>query len=435
MSSSTSSTKMVGVSKLGKRYKIAPRGTRPGTLTENILATLRGKQPPKEDFWAVREVSFEVHQGEVVGLIGHNGAGKSTLLKLLSRITEPTEGQIALYGRVGSLLEVGTGFHPELTGRENVFMNGAILGMTRKEIQTRFDEIIDFAGPRVALHLDTPVKRYSSGMTMRLGFAVAANLNPEILIVDEVLAVGDAEFQKKCLGKMQEVAGSGRTVFFVSHNLAAVTALCSRALLLHGGQLHEDGPVARVAATYQLMARSGTALGGDLTHAQRTGTGAGQFLSLNLQPFAPDGTPQPLVYNGSTLQLELTVKAEQVLTDASVTLWIADSNTYRLIDCSSALHGKLVRLEPGETARVRFTLGELLLKPGLYTLGVSLGRPEIEDIDTIDFAGTLEVAVDPEAAQAALILPGAYTCRYKTEIIPGSELPEGLTVNTSRQAA
>ncbi|MBB6052082.1 ABC transporter ATP-binding protein [Armatimonas rosea] len=418
----SSSTRMLRVENLGKLYRIAPRGTRPGTLTENLLSALRGKQPPKEDFWAVRNLSFDVHQGEVVGLIGHNGAGKSTLLKLLSRITEPTEGEIALYGRVGSLLEVGTGFHPELTGRENVFMNGAILGMSRKEIESRFDEIIDFAGPRVALHLDSPVKRYSSGMTMRLGFAVAANLNPEILIVDEVLAVGDAEFQKKCLGKMQEVAGSGRTVFFVSHNLAAVTALCNRALLLHGGQLHEDGPVARVAATYQLMTRSGADLGGDLTHAQRSGSGAGRFLSLGVQPFAPDGTPQPLVYNGHAVQFELTVQAEQVLTDAAVTLWIADSNTYRLIDCSSALHGKLVRLEPGETARVRFTLGELLLKPGLYTLGVSLGRPEIEDFDTIEHAGTLEVAVDPDAAQATLTLPGAYTCRYKTELIPGSDV-------------
>nr|WP_309695270.1 ABC transporter ATP-binding protein [Armatimonas sp.] len=432
----SSNTKMVGVENLGKLYKIAPKGTRPGTLTENLLATLRGKQSPKEDFWAVRSLSFEVHQGEVVGLIGHNGAGKSTLLKLLSRITEPTEGQIALYGRVGSLLEVGTGFHPELTGRENVFMNGAILGMSRKEIQNRFEEIIEFAGPRVALHLDSPVKRYSSGMTMRLGFAVAANLNPEILIVDEVLAVGDAEFQKKCLGKMQEVAGSGRTVFFVSHNLAAVTALCTRALLLHGGQLHEDGPVARVAATYQLMTRTGTALGGDLRNAQRTGTGTGHFLSLALRPFAADGTPQPLVYNGSKVQFELTIKAEQLLTDASVTLWISDSNTYRLVDCSSALQGKLVRLEPGEVVRVRFTLGELLLKPGLYTLGVSLGRPEIEDMDTIEHAGTLEVAVDPDAAQAALLLPGAYTCRYQTDILPGADLSTGLVgVSSNRQAA
>lgn len=420
------SSRMVSVNDLGKLYRLAPRGTRPGTLTENLLATLRGKQPPREDFWAVRNVSFDVHQGEVVGLIGHNGAGKSTLLKLLSRITEPTEGQIALYGRVGSLLEVGTGFHPELTGRENVFMNGAILGMTRREIQTRFDEIIAFAGERVALHLDSPVKRYSSGMTMRLGFAVAANLNPEILIVDEVLAVGDAEFQKKCLGKMQEVAGSGRTVFFVSHNLAAVTALCTRALLLHGGQLHEDGPVARVAATYQLMTRTGTALGGDLTNAQRTGTGAGRFLSLALQSFAADGTPQPLVYNGSKVQFELTLKAEQLLTDASVTLWISDSNTYRLVDCSSALQGKLVRLEPGETVRARFTLGELLLKPGLYTLGVSLGRPEIEDMDTIAYAGTLEVAVDPEAVQPPPALSGAYTCRYQTELLPGNELSLSL---------
>ena len=414
---------MVSVENLGKLYRLTARGTQPGTLTEHLLATLRGKQPPREDFWAVRRLSFDVHQGEVVGLLGHNGAGKSTLLKLLARITEPTEGQIALYGRVGSLLEVGTGFHPELTGRENVFMNGAILGMTRKEIQSRFDEIVAFAGPHVAHHLDSPVKRYSSGMTMRLGFAVAANLNPEILIVDEVLAVGDAEFQRKCLGKMQEVAGSGRTVFFVSHNLAAVTARCTRALLLHDGQLLEDGPVAGVAATYQRMTRSGAALGGDLTHAARTGSGAGRFLALSVQSFAADGTLQPLVYNGDRVQFELTVKAAQPLADATVTLWIADVNTYHLIDCSSALHGKLVRLEPGETARIRFTLGELLLRPGLYTLGVALASSEGEDMDRIEHAGTLEVAVDPDAAHATLTLSGAYTCRYLTELIPGAEHP------------
>ena len=202
---------------------------------------------------------------------------------------------------------------------------------------------------------------------------------------------------------------------------AAVTALCTRALLLHGGQLHEDGPVSRVAATYQLMTSSGADLGGDLTHAPRTGSGAGRFLSLAIQSFAADHTPQPLVYNGSTVQFELTVKAEQRVNDATVSLWLADSNTYRLIDCSSVLQGKSVRLEAGEAVRVRFTLGELLLKPGLYTLGVSLGRPEIEDMDTIEYAGTLEVAVDPEAAQATLTLPGAYTCRYQTELLPGSE--------------
>jgi len=406
-----SSDIMVSVSDLGKLYRLTPRGTRPGTLTESLLATLRGQGPPKEDFWALRGVSFDVRQGEVVGLIGHNGAGKSTLLKLLSRITEPTEGEIALYGRVGSLLEVGTGFHPELTGRENIYMNGSILGMSRREIDARFDEIVEFAGPRVQQHLETPVKRYSSGMTMRLGFAVAANLNPEILIVDEVLAVGDAEFQKKCLGKMHEVAESGRTVFFVSHNLAAVTALCTRALLLHNGQLTEDGPVSQVAATYQLMTRTGAALGGDLTRTQRSGTGAAQFTALALQSYSPAGAPQPLVYNGCTLMADLTVQAEQAVRDAVVTFSISDSNTYRLIDATAGLS-----LAAGQEATVRFTLTDLLLKPGLYTLRVSLGRPELEELDTIEYAGTLEVAVDPDAPQATLSLPGSYTCRYTATV-------------------
>src|SRR2546421_2955217 len=192
------------------------------------------ERPSKEDFWALRNFSFDVRQGEVVGIIGRNGAGKSTLLKILSRITEPTEGRVVLGGRVASLLEVGTGFHPELTGRENIFLNGAILGMTRHEIRRKFDEIVAFA--EVEKFLDTPVKRYSSGMYVRLAFAVAAHLEPETLIVDEVLAVGDASFQRKCLGKMGEAARGGRTVLFVSHNMAAVKSLCTRAGLLEEGQ-------------------------------------------------------------------------------------------------------------------------------------------------------------------------------------------------------
>jgi lipopolysaccharide transport system ATP-binding protein len=201
-----------------------------------------------EEFWALKDVSFEVKRGEVVGIIGRNGAGKSTLLKILSRITEPSEGQVAIEGRLASLLEVGTGFHPELTGRENVFLNGAILGMTRSEIRRKFDEIVSFA--EVEKFLDTPVKRYSSGMYVRLAFAVAAHLEPEILIVDEVLAVGDAEFQKKCLGKMDEVAGSGRTVLFVSHNIGALLSICNSGLYLEDGRVKAHGTIAEAAERY-----------------------------------------------------------------------------------------------------------------------------------------------------------------------------------------
>lgn len=406
-----SSEVMVAVRGLSKLYNVVPRGTRPGTLTQALLCALRGTRAASEEFWALKEVDFEVRQGEVVGLMGHNGAGKSTLLKLLSRITEPTGGEIALYGRIGSLLEVGTGFHPELTGRENIFMNGSILGMSRHEIHARFEEIVDFAGPRVQQHLETPVKRYSSGMTMRLGFAVAANLNPEILIVDEVLAVGDAEFQKKCLGKMHEVAQSGRTVFFVSHHLAAITSLCTRALLLHEGRVQEDGPVAPVVAAYQQRNQWKASRSGDLTQVKRTGSGAAQFMALEL---LHEG---PLVYSGSTVAFVLTVSAKQAIRDAVVTLSLSDSNTYRLIDATHGDQGAAVSLAAGETARVRFTLIDLLLKPALYTLRLSLALPETEELDTIENAGTLEVALNPEHPPRSLQVIGPYTCRYQTALL------------------
>jgi lipopolysaccharide transport system ATP-binding protein len=222
-------------------------------FTRKAIDVFRGRQVVQgdevEEFWALKNVSFEVKKGEVVGIIGRNGAGKSTLLKILSRITEPTEGQVLLRGRIASLLEVGTGFHPELTGRENIFLNGAILGMTQREIRNKFDEIVAFA--EMERFLDTPVKRYSSGMYVRLAFAVAAHLEPEILVVDEVLAVGDHEFQKKCLGKMHDVASrEGRTVLFVSHNLAAISELATRAVLLNAGAIEVDGDVPRAISAY-----------------------------------------------------------------------------------------------------------------------------------------------------------------------------------------
>ncbi len=229
----------------------------------SVTGWARRRESPKpakrEEFWALRDVSFELERGKVLGIIGRNGAGKSTLLKILSRITEPSEGRVTIRGRVASLLEVGTGFHPELTGRENIFLNGSILGMTRAEIKSKFDEIVDFAG--VEKFLDTPVKRYSSGMYVRLAFAVAAHLEPEILIVDEVLAVGDAEFQKKCLGKMREVSrGEGRTVLFVSHNMAAISGLCQRAILLDHGDMVMDGTVDRVISQYLSAQQEGTGI-------------------------------------------------------------------------------------------------------------------------------------------------------------------------------
>lgn len=251
---------IISVEGLGKSYTIRHEGqTRYKSLREEIFQLpkrlLHKSGQSQEEFWALKDVSFDVMPGDRLGIIGRNGAGKSTLLKLLSRITEPTTGRITLRGRVASLLEVGTGFHPELTGRENIFLNGAILGMSRAEVRRKFDEIVDFAG--VEKFLDTPVKRYSSGMYVRLAFAVAAHLEPEILIMDEVLAVGDAEFQKKCLGKMGDVSREGRTVLFVSHNMEAIAALCNRAIILqHGSILTDEYSVEKALNIYRANGQS-----------------------------------------------------------------------------------------------------------------------------------------------------------------------------------
>ena len=282
----------VSVRHLSKVYNIGAAKEDHSTLAESLLSkgsaflgrTHRGRNSSVQTFRALDDVSFDIQEGEVVGIIGRNGAGKSTLLKILSRITPPTTGEVDLYGRVGSLLEVGTGFHPELTGRENIFLNGAILGISRAVIRRRFDEIVAFA--EVEKFLDTPVKRYSSGMFVRLAFAVAAHLDSEILIVDEVLAVGDAQFQRKCLGKMEGVSKEGRTVFFVSHNMTAIKSLCSRVLLLDQGRLLRDGPTKDVVPYY---------LNGiDMAAQQRTwepGTGPGTSDTVRLQKVSIEAGP------------------------------------------------------------------------------------------------------------------------------------------------
>jgi len=256
------SNPVIEVDNLGKRYRIGANKERYLSLRDELTKwaarLVRRGSPTKQEFWALQDVSFAVEQGETLGIIGRNGAGKSTLLKLLSKITYPTTGKIVRRGRVASLLEVGTGFHPELTGRENIYLNGAILGMTRREIARKFDEIVAFS--EIEHFLDTPVKRYSSGMYVRLAFAVAAHLEPEVLVVDEVLAVGDVDFQKKCLGKMSDVASAGRTVLFVSHNMAAVSQLCKRGMVLADGRLVYDGGVDGALTRYT---QGGMDCGGD----------------------------------------------------------------------------------------------------------------------------------------------------------------------------
>ena len=240
---------------LSKRYRIGQMQAAYGTLRDSLVRTaqrMRNRDaepdPEREEIWALRDVNFEVHEGEVLGVVGRNGAGKSTLLKVLTRITAPTSGRAVIRGRVGSLLEVGTGFNPELTGRENIFLNGSILGMKRREIQRKLPDIVDFSG--IEGFIDTPVKRYSSGMYVRLAFSVAAHLEPEILLVDEVLAVGDAEFQQRCLGRLEDFSGTGRTVLFVSHNMQALNQLCDRAIWLEGGTVLEDGDPSHVISSY-----------------------------------------------------------------------------------------------------------------------------------------------------------------------------------------
>jgi lipopolysaccharide transport system ATP-binding protein len=302
----------ISVRGLGKRYRIGKRVRPYKRLTETVtdmfaapflrLAKATGAAAPEETIWALKDVSFDVRPGEVVGIIGRNGAGKSTLLKVLNRITEPTDGEATIRGRVGSLLEVGTGFHPELTGRENTFLNGTILGMRRDEIRRKFDEIIAFA--EIDKFIDTPVKYYSSGMYVRLAFAVAAHLETDILFVDEVLAVGDSQFQKKCLGKMGEVASGGRTVLFVSHNLGAVRRICQNGLLLDRGRLVHQGPVAAVVDEY---VRSVAAITRETSLRERTdrdGDGRLRFVDARWESEA--GEPLGTLRSGSDVVLALT---------------------------------------------------------------------------------------------------------------------------------
>ena len=283
-------TPIIEVEGVGKQYQIGANREKYLSLrdqltkaTHGLLNRVKAKHhhvPRTEDFWALKDVSFSVQQGEAVGIIGRNGAGKSTLLKILSQITPPTEGKITFRGRIASLLEVGTGFHPELTGRENIYLNAAILGMTRREVRSRFDAIVEFSN--VARFLDTPVKRYSSGMFVRLAFAVAAHLEPDILIVDEVLAVGDAEFQKQCLGKMGEVVGTGRTVLFVSHNMSAMQHLCTRGILLEEGHLVTEGPVNTVVETYASRRQASDMSAELLKRKDRHGSGEVKLSAVRL---------------------------------------------------------------------------------------------------------------------------------------------------------
>ena len=346
-----------------------------------------------EEFWALKDVSFKVKQGEVFGIIGRNGAGKSTLLKILGRITEPTEGRVLLTGRVASLLEVGTGFHPELTGRENIFLNGAILGMTKQEIRKKFDEIVAFA--EVEKFLDTPVKHYSSGMYVRLAFAVAAHLEPEILIVDEVLAVGDAEFQKKCLGKMDDVSRKqGRTVLFVSHNMEAVLRLCNQGVFIESGSLRATGDVKRIVSGY-LHSHSSSPREVDLSNRPRA-----EHLNLRVRlvkTFPSDPARNWSLPFGQDLSLNLLIDAQSSATEVELFIGINSARGFELATWSNRCSGVRLPLRPG-TNTFRIAFPQLRLLPGQYFLGMALdcGRG-CEDL--INEAVFFEVTSSPEAAK------------------------------------
>jgi lipopolysaccharide transport system ATP-binding protein len=378
---------------VGKQYRIGSRKTEYPTLRDAMAVALRTplrwirvtERKPEQDFWALKNVSFEIFPGEAVGVIGHNGAGKSTLLKILSRITEPTTGRIELYGRVSSLLEVGTGFHPELTGRENIYLNGAILGMGRKELARKFDEIVSFA--EITKFIDTPVKYYSSGMYVRLAFAVAAHLEPEILIVDEVLAVGDVQFQKKCLGKMGSVAKEGRTVLFVSHNLPAVRNLCKRALMLDEGTLKHVGTSEEIVHKY--LARVDNQLGRDLKERVDRG-GTGDIRCVRISFLDASKQEVPFLYPGQPCYLQLDFEAAVTnLTNVKVGIGIDDTEFNRIVTLYSDFRGESFNVGARRGAFV-CALSELNLRPDSYLLSVFVGN-EFQTFDLIIHAGRLEI--------------------------------------------
>ncbi len=389
----------VKVSGLSKAYSLGIVDRREKTLIDAILSSLiypfrnyksikalKKANPSDESiFWANRDITFEVKKGEVLGIIGKNGAGKSTLLKMLSRITQPTYGRIDLYGRVASLLEVGTGFNPELTGKENIYLNGTILGLTKKEIDKEFDSIIEFSG--IQKFIDTPVKRYSSGMKVRLAFAVAAHLNPEILIIDEVLAVGDAEFQKKCVGKMEQVSkGEGRTVIFVSHDMAAVKKMCDRAILLEQGKIIKEGDPSSVIDFYlQNVGNMDQLNDAQLMHRRK---GNGKFILVGLEFLDEKNVPLKIVKTGMNIQLRMLYKMHEQGPHPVVNLIFRNNLHQQVINLLSrdSYEGIIKLSREGE---IVISIPHFPLLPGRYTVDFNLKYDQeitdaAESIVTID---------------------------------------------------
>jgi lipopolysaccharide transport system ATP-binding protein len=396
---------IIEIQGVGKRYRLGGKKERYLSLRDEIAkwfspATRRARAA-EEEFWALKDVGFSVEPGEAIGIIGRNGAGKSTLLKILSQITPPTEGKITMRGRVGSLLEVGTGFHPELTGRENIYMNGAILGMSRREIARKFDEIVAFA--EMEKFLETPVKRYSSGMYVRLAFAVAAHLEPEILVVDEVLAVGDAAFQKKCLGKMGEVAKGGRTILFVSHNMAAVENLCDRVLLVSKGRIARDGDTDGTVAAYLGASEGINGAKGRHIKAVR--------LIPSTNSYAPLRCGDPIIF-------EITIDTlGMVFNNPNIGLGIDDIRGTRIATVGSFFATSEIPPLNGHTT-VECTIPEANLAPGQYSIKVALDDLS-QNIESIEYSLVFEVHPSdyygtgklPTATQGAMLLRSKWSSR------------------------
>lgn len=396
---------VIKVEDLGKLYRLGEIGT--GTISHDLnrwFARIRGKEDPfakvgesndrstkaNSDYvWALKDINFDISEGEAIGIIGRNGAGKSTLLKLLSKVTSPTTGQVKVKGRIASLLEVGTGFHPELTGRENIFLNGAILGMTKSEIKRKFDEIVAFAG--IERYIDTPVKRYSSGMYVRLAFAVAAHLESEIMIVDEVLAVGDSDFQKKCLGKMEEVTHKeGRTVLFVSHNMAAVNSLCTRAVVVEKGSIIFNGDVSKGIFTYLELNRQNSMV--DLeSRKDRTGNQKIKFITSWIE--TADGTKADNFVSGQDMYIIaelLNTTREKVKGSFSVAFAVYDYLGYQLTDLGNKYALGATILEINNKVIVRCHIPSVALNEGSYRYNVYCSMDN-EVLDGLEYVGYFQV--------------------------------------------
>jgi lipopolysaccharide transport system ATP-binding protein len=408
---------------LGKRYSTSLR-TRSTTLREQIVATsratvgaLRGNRvPPRQvpEHWALRDVNLEIPQGASIGVIGMNGAGKSTLLKILARVTKPTEGFVDVAGRVGSLLEVGAGFHSELTGRENIRLYGAILGMSRAEVARKFDAIVEFA--EIGDFLETPVKRYSTGMYMRLAFSVAAHLDPEILLVDEVLSVGDVPFQQRSMGRVRDIVAEGSTVLFVSHNLRAVRSLCPTSILLDQGRVLMIGNTTDVIQRFLEEHASGSRAGDwcNLDGARRSGRGEARFQAVRFEGGSSGEDAQPET-NGPFV-VETEVVSQQPLLIGSYSVALYDRFGTRIINAETALHGQKLSLHPGAN-RIRTRFPKLPLNPGRYTLGlwIALSADDPVGIDFIEEATAVEV-FDPRMGFAGVAVdPGVVPCEFSVD--------------------